>query len=433
MKTDGATQPIPDVSTKRKLPFASRFSRRPTKGAVSTPAFSTVVVDKDDKLPTICGKLDAARLPDVAVDVSHGNGELSTAVGMRLLMRHADRAGKSVILVTRRQTVRQIAHAEGQSYVGSLGQVRFVPRSPVGGLLGALDLPLPEGSTVAWLIGLAALAVVALVFALGVLPAATFTLFPPSTSVSQEALFSLDTVANRVDPATAVVPATRRRVSVVSTILFPVTGSAPQEQTEGDPVAVPAVDSDDISRANSLAITVLTEQGLEDLNLRYGSAWRFFPQTAEVQVSAAEPAQAAGARVALLSVTYRGTVSMLGARDADIRSLLNMAISKQIEAGNQLIDSSVRLSVVKAGPFDRSADRLPLQMRLDASSTRALDTARIQRSVAGKSKREAAVIAEQATDAVRPPILELSPGWAPWLPRLGSRIKIQLAARRKPS
>jgi len=428
METDGTTHVMVDGQADQPaalipLPAPSRID-----GLSPALGYSTILVDRNDRLPTICGKLDAARLPDVAISVPRGNSALSTPVGMRLLMRHADRAGKSIVLVTRRQSVRQIARAEGQPYVGSERRVRFGRGARFQALLGGLDLPFPAASTIAWLIGLLVLigGTVALIFA--VLPDATLTLFPPATAISQEALFSLDTVANRVDPATAVVPAARHRVSVVRAVVLPVSGSAPREQTSGDPISVPAVDSDDITRAQKLAVPALTEQALQELRLRYGAGWEFFPQTADVQITAIEPAQTAGAAAAFLTVTYRGSVSMLGAREADLRGLLDSALSRQVQAGKQVIDSSVRLSVVKAGPFDKVADRLPVVMRLDASTAPALDVGRVRRALVGKSRREATAIAERATAAAHPPVLKLSPGWAPWLPRLGSRVKIELAA-----
>jgi hypothetical protein len=395
----------------------------------SEPEYATIVVERDDRLATICGKLDGAGFPDVVVRIPHGNSELSTAVGMRLLMRHADRGGKSIVIVTRRQPVRQIARAEGQPYSGSERRVRFGRRSGVQALLGGLDLPVPAVSNIIWLGALLVVlgGLAALIFC--VLPDASVTLFPATAAVSQESVFSLDSVANRVDASGAVVPATRRRVAVTRTVLIPVTGAVRQEQATGDPRTVPAVDSSDLERAKALAGPALTDQAMQDLRRRYGSEWDFFPQTADVQVASVVPAQAVGTDSAFLEATYGGSVSVLGARESDIRQLLEPALTKQLQPGVQLIDSSLRLSVLRAGPFEKTGDRLAVQMRLDAASTSVIDMRRISQALRGRSRREALAIADQATNATRAPMLRLWPGWAPWLPRLGSRIRVELAAK----
>jgi hypothetical protein len=394
-----------------------------TTGARAQSAFETVEVDHDDRIATICGKVDAAHSADLAIRVSHGNGELSTEVGMRLLMRHADRTGKRIVLVTRRTSIRQVARAEGQAFVGDIRRVRFDTgtRAP---LLGLLNLP----SGVAWLCGLLVVLVLAAIVTFGLLPSATITLFPPVTAVSQDALFSLNSVANRVDPAAAVVPATRKALSVSSTIAMPVSGRAPQELTAGDPVTVPAVDSDDIARAKNLAPAILATEGARELEQRSGPGWRFFPETADVENIIVDADQSAGAKVPVFNVTYRGSVSLLGARDADIRTLLYAELQKKMPDDTRLVDSSVRLTVLKSGPFDPAAQRLPLLMRMDASAAPQTNFDGLRRAVEGKSRTQALAIAEQTTTAVHPPLLRLAPSWAPWLPRFARRITVEVAA-----
>jgi hypothetical protein len=390
--------------------------------------YSVVVIERDDSLPAICGKLDAAPLPAVAMLVPHGNAELSTEIGARLLLRHADWAGKEIVLVTRRPALRQVAHAEGLRYVGSLQRVPFARRSGTRPLLAGLEVPIPALSSVAWLAG-GFVALAAAIFAVfWYLPSATVTLFPPTTPISQDQSLNLDVVANRVDPVNNVVPADRRSVTVTRTVLIPATGTASVEQTVGDPTTAPAVSDADLKTAQDMAPAALTDEALQELNRR-DSGWMFFPVTAKVDVDSVTPQQKAGAVSPFLQVTYRGSVSMLGAKQSDLRALLLPALRGKLPAGKQLIDSSERLTVEKAGPFDITADRLPLVLRLDAAVAGQTDVAKIGRALRGKSKRQALEYATKAVDGVRRPTVRVSPSWMPWLPHFAGRVHVELSAQ----
>ncbi len=404
-------------------------AREPAAGPQDEPepGYAVVVLERDDSLPAICGKLDAAKLPRVAVLVPRGNIELSTEVGVRLLLRHADWAGKEIVLVTRRPSIRQMAHAEGLRYVGSLQRLPFARRTR--SLLGGLELPVPAISTVAWLAGgFATLAIIAFVL-LWYLPSATVTLYPPTAQVSQEQSLSLDPIANRVDAVNDVVPGDRRSVSVTRTVMIPATGSANVEQTAGDPVTVPAVSDADLKTAQDLAAAALTDQALQELNGRDGGAWMYFPQTAKVDVQSVDPRRKVGAATSFLEVRYMGTVSILGAKQSDVRDLILPSLRGKVAAGKQVIDSSEQLTVEKGGPYDVTVDRLPLVMRLDAATSNQVDVAKIQQALRGKNKRQALEYAAQAVEGVREPGLHLSPGWVPWLPHFTGRLHVDLAAR----
>ena len=88
------------------------------------------------------------------------------------------------------------------------------------------------------------------------------------------------------------------------------------EQTSGSPRSVPSVADGDLDAARNFAVAALSDEAEHELTRRYGSDWMFFPETADVQVSEVKTAQKAGASTALLEVTYRGNVSMLGTRSS---------------------------------------------------------------------------------------------------------------------
>ncbi len=424
-------RPLSPAEVSRSLRSGDLPQSTPLKIADDRDAgYSTVLVARDDPLPTICGKLDAAALPEVAVVVPRGNTELSTAVGMRLLMRHADWAGKEIVLVTRRQTLRQLAHAEGLRYVGSPQRLPFGRRSRTQTLIPGLDLPVPAASTIAWLAGAGIALLIAVIAIFWFLPSATITLFPTTTPISQEESLQLDPLANHVDTVNDVVPADRRSITVTRTVFLPVTGSASVEQTSGDPVDVPAVADADVKAAQDLANAALTDQAVQDFQHRDGDAWEYFPQTAKVDVQSVDPAQKTGAASPFLQVTYRGSVSMLAAKQSDLRALLLSNLRTKVPAGRQVIDSSERLTVEKSGPYDVPGDRLPLLLRLDAATASHVDMGKIEHALRGKSKRAAVEYAAKAIDGVHAPALKLSPGWMPWLPRFAGRVHVELSAQK---
>ena len=106
---------------------------------------------------------------------------------MRLLMRHASRTGRSIVLVTRRQGLRQVAHSEGQRCAGSLRRVRFGGPAGLASVILGVDLPIPGVSSIVWLMSLSLILVAAVVAAFWYLPSAAVTLYPASAPVAAEA------------------------------------------------------------------------------------------------------------------------------------------------------------------------------------------------------------------------------------------------------
>lgn len=400
--------------------------RRARKAEAET--YSTAIVEPDDSLAAICGKLDACRLQQVAVLIPHANQELSRPLGVRRLMRHADLTGKDMILVTRNLGIRQRAHAEGQPVSGSLRRVRFQRLSRRGLQLGGLDLALPGlGSIVALLVFVAFLAA-AFVAVFWYLPVATVTLYPRATIATKVQTLTIDSQATQLDAAKFIVPAVRRQTNVSRTLYVPATGVVNVKQANGKLLPVPAVSAKDLAFAQSLAPAALTEQGLSSLKSQYGSIDTIFPESAQVQVLSVNPKQKVGDATSFIEVTVSGSVSMLAAANADLRLLFTSLLRPAIQSDQALINSSFHTSVQAAGPFDQSADKLPARIAAQVGVSRALNPQALEHAIEGMSLSGAAAYLDRIVAPVKPPAVKVSPGWAPWLPRTSKHVHIDLRA-----
>lgn len=427
-----AAAPTPAVSGSLWGRFVSRWnerSRRKRAKKAEAEAYSTIIVERDDSLGTICGKLDTTRMAQVAALIPHGNHELGRPLGVRRLMRHAELSGKDLILVTRNLSVRQRARVEGQPVTGRLRRVRFDRLSPRGLQLGGLDLALPGLGTVAGLLAFAAFLVAAFIAVFWYLPVATVTIVPRSTLATKAQTVTIDSQSTHVDLKSFDVPAVRRQVDVTRTLYVPATGATNVKQANGQLLPVPAIAAKDLKFAQDLADAALTEQGLTDLRTRYGTIETLFPESAQVQVLSVDPKQKAGDAASFLEVTVRGSVSMLAASNDDLHSVFTTLLRSGVPSNQMFVDSSFQLSVLAAGPYDKGTDKLPANVQAQVHVTRALDEPALTHQIEGESKRDAANTLDSALAPIQHPIVKLSPSWAPWVPRVQKHIHLDLRAQ----
>lgn len=417
---------LPAEVWRRLLERAAALRRNRRQRPDGPPRYATILVERNDSLATVCGKLDTTRLSQVAVLVPRGNAELSRAIGMRLLMRHAELTGKDIVLVGGGLAIRQRARAEGQAHVRRERSVRFDAVMRPALQLGGLDLGLPSASVVGTSLILGVLAVLAFIAIFWYLPVATVTLYPPSTPVDAEQLVTLDTQQNHLNASGFVIPAVRQQMSVSRTVFVPTTGDASPNAAAGARGAQHTVADADSRAAQALAPAALRDQALHDLQSRYGSAQVFYPETAQVQVRSIEQPQQSGDAADFLEVTYRGSVSMLGVQSADLHQVFVGLLQRKLPRDRQLIDSSLTLRSLKLGPFDRDADKLPVQVRAEAGSTQAFDTSHLKSALEGKSARDAVQAIGLQMDSARRPELRLTPGWVPWLPHTAGHIHFDI-------
>jgi hypothetical protein len=207
------------------LPPAALPAAAPVEGAArAVPAFAAVTVARDDDLPSVFGKIDAADSPRVALVAPRGNRDLARRLGMRRLQRHLDLTGKDLILVTRARVLRVRAREEGVPCVTSLRRVNFDRRGSGGLQLGWVTLRLPTLGTFLAV----ALFVLAVVAGAAVLfwyvPTATVTVFLPTETAAESIDIVVGAKVTEIDVARGIVPARRREVMLQRALPGPATG-----------------------------------------------------------------------------------------------------------------------------------------------------------------------------------------------------------------
>ncbi len=95
------------------------------------PGKETVYVDVDDEITSIIDKVDGAKEKIVALVLPKRATVLQSIVNMRLLKRNAEKAGKSVVLITNEEALLPLAGAAGLHVAGNLQSKPIVPAAPI--------------------------------------------------------------------------------------------------------------------------------------------------------------------------------------------------------------------------------------------------------------------------------------------------------------
>jgi hypothetical protein len=407
---------------------AATVAERPRKAMKPLPwgrDFAATSIHRDDTLTAIFGKLEAADSPRVALVAPRGNHELSKALGMRRLRRHADLSGKDVMIVTRSGSLRSRARDVGLATTGSLRGVDFERYGRSGLRVGSTIVPLPGLGLflrmTAFLVAIAALAAVVLLY----LPDATVQVYPQfQTLASTPNLIVASDVATP-NATSGEIPGHRRSLTVSTTLPFPVYGQTTIKAPDGSDQTVPAASDDDLKRAMDFAQRVLLNQGRATLEQRYKGE-TLFPQSAIVSAFDATPNVRAGEAAQLLQVTASGQVTMLSTDNDTLRSVLEGALKQNVQRGEMWLPETFAATTLSAGDFDKTNNRLPVRMKLSEGVTRSFSITALRKAVAGKSKRDAQQAIVERVDQMQPASIKLQPGWAPWLPRFTSRITIHV-------
>jgi hypothetical protein len=188
---------------------------------------SIILVDRDDDVAAVCGRVDTAPTFAVIISAPRGNRSLSTELGMRRLQRHAEEGGRVVAIATRSRSLAARAHLSGVPVAGRAEHVRWDAGGRKVIRLGwGRSLVIPAFGGAAQLI---AIAVVLLVFAallVTLAPAATISFVPPSETIQKAVTLTASRDRSDVDVARLLVPAKEITGSQTVTLAVPTTGKA---------------------------------------------------------------------------------------------------------------------------------------------------------------------------------------------------------------
>ncbi len=415
----------PDASAEPPATFTPRPSRRAMRPLPWGRDFAAAVIRREDSLTAIFGKLDAADSPRVALVAPRGNEELSRALGMRRLRRHADMTGKDVMIVTHSGALRGRAREVGLATVGNVKKVDFERYGRGGVRVGGVVVPLPGIGLVLRLAAFVGAVAVLAAAVLLYLPKATVQVYPQLQPFANTLALTLATDAPPTYKPGGEVLARLQRTSITRTVDYPVSGQTTVKAPDGSDKQVPAASDDDIKRATAFAQQVLLREGRKTLEDR-NKDQVLFQDSATLSAFDSKSNVKAGEATDLLEITASAQVSMLSADKSLLRSVLEQSVAQNVDKSMQFVPDTFQATVLSAGQFDKANNRIAVQVKLSEGATRAFSTTALRKALAGKSPHDAQQVVVERVDESAPPKIDVSPDWAPFLPRFTSRIDVKV-------
>lgn len=186
---------------------------------------SVIVIDKNDDVASVCGRVDTAPTFAVVVHAPRGNRRLSTELGMRRLQRHADDSGKVVAIATSSLALANRARQVGIPVARRPEHVRWdAPGKRVLRVAGkSLLLPAVGG----WVQAFAILAVFAVFIglALTMAPSAAVKVVPPAETLSEVVTITASADFTEINLETLEVPASTITTTRTITLALRTTGT----------------------------------------------------------------------------------------------------------------------------------------------------------------------------------------------------------------
>lgn len=484
-------------------------ARRPTESLASV-----VLVERSEDIAAICGRVDMAPTWAVVIHAPDGNRQLSTELGMRRLVRHAEEAGKIVAIATRSSSLASRARQIGVPVSRRPDTVRWDAGGRYVVRLGPLSVAAPAVGRYVQGLVILAVGLVAIGLALTMAPAARVVAYPPTETVSQVVTISASEDYATVNLETLEVPAARvsgeqvitlaqvptgtvdvgvepAKVSLVisnptaadvvvaaGTVLlggptfFPfeldetvtvpregnvtATATAARPGTEGNlaagmvggwldekfrflavtnPEAAaggaseprPAVDPQDVVNLQQLARTLEGSEAVKRGLVEARPHDAVFLRTAETSVEYGMPEPPAGtpADLVLLRVTVH--ISALAVLAETLDQVAREVL--QAEAGEgTLLPGTVTALETGARQLDADTGVIRTEVRIQGEFARGVTAVAVRDAVKGKSPESARSTLSDRY-GIQDAEVRLTPGWAPWVPRFGFRLNVELRSR----
>src|SRR3989344_1419410 len=115
------------MTTKKPAKIPPKEDSKPAK-----PSKDTVYVDVEDDITTVIDKVEGASEKIVALILPKRASVMQSTVNMRLLKRAADKAEKSVVLITSDEALLPLAGIVGLHTAKNLQSKPEIPEAPTG-------------------------------------------------------------------------------------------------------------------------------------------------------------------------------------------------------------------------------------------------------------------------------------------------------------
>jgi hypothetical protein len=187
-----------------------------------------------------------------------------------------------------------------------------------------------------------------------------------------------------------------------------------------------AVDAADIVAIRALANQLAVVSAIKATIVEDRPHDAVFLDTATVEVTAGQPSDVPGALADILVMDVRVSVTAF-AVVSDVLDEVARAVLSEGERG-EFIPGSVSAMETGARQYDANSQTIETELLLRGEFARDVSSDDIESAVSGRSSASArAVLAERY--GIEDAQIDVTPGWAPRLPRFGFRIDVELRAR----
>jgi hypothetical protein len=187
-----------------------------------------------------------------------------------------------------------------------------------------------------------------------------------------------------------------------------------------------AVDAADLAALNQLVLELEKSDSLRRLILEERPHDAVFMSTAQTSVEPGKPSALVGTPTDIVLLDVKVQVTALAILEETLEKVALNVLGEGLGVG-EFVSGSV--SAVESGPavFNADDNTVSTELRVSGQFARDVTRAAIRDAVKGKSSEDAkSTLVERY--GIQEAEVDLSPGWAPWLPRFNSRIDVELVA-----
>jgi hypothetical protein len=384
--------------------------------------YAIVLIEPDDDVPAICGKIDVVAGSRVVLVAARGNGALERPTGMPRLLRHAAGSGKEVLLVSGERRLRARARqSKVRAYPSEAALEGALRAPPVRLGLGRVQVRLPPLSkrnrTILSIAGTVVFLALVAVYLL--VPSAHVVVYPQSEEISETVQMTASPVLSEVDAAGLSVPMHDVATTLNLIATMPTTGEIEVEEE-----TVPVVAEEDMESLRELARTGAEQQGFARLAEEHLGSAAVYRETLLVSLKDERFSARAGEPADQVLLEVEAEVTGKAILDRDVQEAAEYALASKVDDDSMLLPGSVK---AHQGFFVAyRGDTLTFEAQARGAVIPNIDVGDLKGDLAGESSGAAGALLEERVPMVAPPEIDMSPWWARGISRYSWRIDLEL-------